>query len=114
VHNWSRYVVEETALPGGFFVLEIQALWVSGASVVAFRFHTKGPRRPDMSELTKLHKAADNAALEVVVELIRAGALTTLTTEGKQASKIIEVHKQLSSYFGSLTTPSLPPTADII
>ncbi|AZL68809.1 hypothetical protein [Pseudomonas oryziphila] len=34
---------QKTALPGGFFMPAIQALWASGASVVAFYFHTKRP-----------------------------------------------------------------------
>jgi len=38
---------EEAGLATGFFLPAIQALWVYGASVVAFWLHTKRPRRPD-------------------------------------------------------------------
>jgi hypothetical protein len=42
-------LLKKPGLRPGFFLPAIQALWVSGASVVAFCFHTKRPRRPDMT-----------------------------------------------------------------
>lgn len=54
-----------------------------------------------MTETTNLYNRADTAALQVVIELIRQGSLKTGVL-GREATQIIETHKQLTEYFDSI------------
>jgi len=51
-----------------------------------------------MTEITNLNKISATAALQVVIELIRAGDLKT-GPSGEEADSIIATHKQLAKYF---------------
>ncbi|AIR90500.1 hypothetical protein [Pseudomonas cremoricolorata] len=51
-----------------------------------------------MTDVVNLNKTSATAALQVVVELIRAGHLKA-GIPGREAEMIIATHKQLSAYF---------------
>lgn len=51
-----------------------------------------------MTEVVNPTNFPSTAALQVIVELIRAGQLT-VGAQGEEAKTIIETHKQLAAYF---------------
>lgn len=51
-----------------------------------------------MTEVVDLQRTAATAALQVVIELIRAGQIKT-GGRGSEAEAVISAHKQLTAYF---------------
>ncbi|MDH0638218.1 hypothetical protein N5D52_14820 [Pseudomonas sp. GD03860] len=52
-----------------------------------------------MTDVVKLNSTAETAALQVVIELIRAGDLKTGIDAESPAKLIITAHKQLTEHF---------------
>jgi NADPH:quinone reductase-like Zn-dependent oxidoreductase len=59
-----------------------------------------------MTEVVTLNNTAATAALQVVIELIRAGHLKTGVDAENPATAIITAHKQLTEHFKSTTGKS--------
>lgn len=56
-----------------------------------------------MTEIVNLNNTASTAALQVVIELIRAGHLKTGVDSENPATSIIAAHKQLTEHFKTVT-----------
>lgn len=54
-----------------------------------------------MTEITSLNNGAATAALQLVIELIRASKLG-VGAEGEEATRIIATHKQLTEHFKAI------------
>ncbi len=64
-----------------------------------------------MTEITSLGSTEATAALQVVIELIRAGALS-VGEDGSEAKRIIDTHSQLIAHFKAVKT-GLPATIPV-